>query len=291
MRWGPGLVMLLLLPSALRAQQGGTDADSAGMNATRAGRFMVRGAAGGAVLVGLAGGVFARGLCDAADCSGTGFEGLFWGALTGAVVGGIAGLVTGAALRTDGAPAPRPRRGRRWKLTAGTAWLGPGELEGWGVTLSGSTERPTVDRVSFGFETLYLGQRIVRRDEQITHPGGTFVHRERTDWHIFGVGMVARLDPQGRSTGPYLMASCGVYPLRKSLEVDRFLTNGDLPSERVADERSWTPLPGVGVGGGYAWTTGSATAAELRFRLHGILGAGDAAVLPVAEMSAGVRFQ
>jgi hypothetical protein len=257
---------------------------------------MVRGAVAGGAVLGLAGAALGGGLCDAADCSGSGSEGFFVGALVGLVGGGITGLVAGSALRAPELEGSRASPGYPWSWSVGVGggWAGAGELEGWRIVASGALDRPTVRRVHFGIEARYLGTTSTDQERHITTPLATFVDREHTTWNVFGLVMTARFDDVGNEAGAggFLTVSSGVYPIWKARQVDR---SGDVPQGTPAghfvDESEILPLPGVGAGVGYAWGRPGTRTMDVQARLDGILGAGDRAILPVFGLTGGMRFR
>lgn len=257
---------------------------------TRGPQYALRGALAGGVLLGLAGAALGSGLCDAADCSGAGSDGLFVGIFVGMVYGGVTGLVAGTALRAPDVPAPPEPAEGLWagRLALGAGKPLAGEAPAWYMHASAQATRPTVAGIHFGVGVHYLGKTHIDRQTSIETTYGTFTDNEHTTHHLFGWLATGRYDAEaGPRSTLFLTVSTGVYPYVEHQTVDR---SGDIPqgdlAGRVVDRRTWVPLPGLALGAGIA--RGKMEASS---RLHAILGAADQGILPVFQLSAGLRVR
>lgn len=276
----PALVVLLALGAPLAGQEpdGGTHALKGAL---------VGSVAGGA-LGGLGLGVLAEGLCES-SCDNAFLDGFILGAAGGAAVGGITGLIIGAAIPRDGAPSAEeegvPAGPWTVRIAGGVHRTGPGDVDGSGVWIGVGAARPTSPRVRWGVEWAALGHFPDHRMIQIQGPGGETVLERRMSYRLWQFSLVAARRMGGDPwTGPYLLASAGVYPLTESSEVTQ---TGPLPDDwgflPTTGERRTEPYPGVGIGTGGSWRLSDRVGVGVEGRLHLVIGAGDGPGLPVAN--------
>ena len=278
------LAFFLLVPQLLGAQ-GNPPAS------THARRGMIVGGISGGVLGGVGLGTLATGLCEY-DCDHVFGEGFLIGLLAGGAFGGLTGLVIGAAIpREDEGAGGESAEPWGMGFGIGPRRAGPSTLEGTDLWVGVLALRPTTSRVRWGLEVAYLG-RGRETETFITggRDGGTTSITNKWRRSIWNLSLVTTGDFSGEArTGGYLLANVGAYPVMESLHSLRTQTTPDPVIPGEVSERSFSVLPGGGIGGGGLWRLSENIALGLESRLHLILGAGDEAVLPV--FSAGITLR
>ncbi len=277
---GGGPVVALALAAALLAASPAT-AQQPVATGTLAVRGAAWGAAVGGVLGGLGLGTLAWGLCDAAECDGTFADGFVVGALLGGAAGAGAGTVIGSAFPRGGAAVG----GWSWTARVGGRAALAGDVDGVGPDLGLEVARGVTDRVRVGVAAEYLGRAEDEYSFQVQDRDGVLRTRTvRRSWDLSGVRMQAeRLFAPGARRTAWLSLGVGVYPTRESSR----RTDDDAPPAYAYSE--WTPAPGLSLGAGVRLPVADRWSVELGGRGDLALGVGSDDWLPLLRVGVGLR--